>query len=667
MILATATRDQTKEHSTGKNARRVLLINPADLPDVALALRDVLASSETLFDRGVPVYIARSADGGLPVAVPLTTHGVVRITHQHCRPVALTKTGTKPTTLPDRIAGLYLDMLGDWHLPKLVGITNAPLLTEDGGARVAEGYDRHAGLYCSNVPELVLPERPTKQQALTAVTTLRHTFRTFPFADAVRISDPTLGVDVVDLGRPIGMDESGFLVGLLTAVCRQSLWLAPGFLLNAPQISGAGSGKGLLARAISAIAYGLRPRPFTPGNDRHEMDKRIVAELIEGGPVLFMDNVNATLLRSNTLASIITERPCGVRELGRSRMVKLEHSTFVVLTGNGLSVSEDLARRFIFSQLDPQVEDPEARPFRPGFLEQIEHRRAELLGAALTVWRWGRQNAHHLKPGITLGSFETWGTWVRDPLLALGCQDPVAQIKEIKAKDPKRQKVAEIYELWWANHAATPTRASELAEEVKAAIDPQDRGRQFITRAVEDLTGTRQSGFVLTRQKGEGRKAVATYALKQTTDSDGAKTHTGHTPHTQTEPESSTEPTLRTDRGNGDAQGMPEAPAALTQGMSAVADSESTTNTTPWDELAGMRGMRGIPSAVNAVEKLGPNGAARCAQCGLPADDQPIHEVGDGWRTAMLHRRCEIAWLHAAPVAGSTSGGAHSGTLSSSH
>src|SRR5215510_7240075 len=288
------------------------------------------------------------------------------------------------------------------------------------------------------------------------------------------------------------------------------------------------------------------------------MDKRIVAELIESGPVIFMDNVNATLLRSNTLASIITERPSGVRELGKSRMIKLEHASFVVLTGNGLTVSEDLARRFIFSQLDPQLEDPESRPFKPGFLEQIEKGRSELLGAALTIWRWGRQNAHSLKPGIALGSFETWGTWVRDPLLALGCRDPVAQIREIKARDPRRQKVAEIFEMWWEHHGDAPTKASELADEVKAAIDPQGRGRQFIVKAIEDLAGTRQSGFVLTRQKGEGRKAVATYQLKKVAPKgEGLGSHPPHPPHPPAGAETSAESGSAVGEPSGDTSGMP--------------------------------------------------------------------------------------------------------------
>jgi hypothetical protein len=286
-------------HSTNGNGSEVkpaLIVDDGDLPAVAAKLRDILARSGALFDRGMPVRVVRPVDGGLPVALPLTHHGVVRVAHQHCWPQKPCWP-PKNTTLPDRVAHFYLDMAGDWQLPKLVGITSSPILTSDGSIHITEGYEAGSGLFCWGIPQLVLPDRPSKEQALAALTTLRNSFKTFPFADAVRRFDRELGVDILDPEAPIGIDESGFLAGLLTAVCRQSLWLAPGLLLNAPQISGAGSGKGLLARAISSIAYGIQPRPFTPGNDKHEMDKRIVAALIEGGPILFMDNANATLLR----------------------------------------------------------------------------------------------------------------------------------------------------------------------------------------------------------------------------------------------------------------------------------------------------------------------------------------------------------------------------------
>jgi hypothetical protein len=633
---------------TNGEARPVLIIDPGELPQVAEKLRDILAASGAFFDRGVPVRIATPA-GGLPIATPLTNHGVVRAAHQFCRPM---KDGMN-ATLPERVAGLYLDMTGEWRLPRLIGISTSPLLSDDGSIHIATGYDPKSGLYCCNVPELVLPEQPTKEQAAAALATLRFAFRTFPFADAERQFDAALGVDVVDLEKPIGLDESGFLNGLLTSVCRQSLHLAPGLLLNAPQISGAGNGKGLIARAIGAIAYGIRPRPFTMGNDKHEMDKRLVAEVMEGAPIVFMDNLNGTLLRSSTLASLITERPAGVRILGRSQMVKLEHASFFVVTGNGLTISEDLARRFISSGLDAQCEDPEQRPFKPGFIEQIEQRRAELLTAALTVWRWGRQNKS-LKSGTTLGSFESWGQWVRDPLLALGCKDPVERISEIKAKDPDRQKISEIYELWWEHHEDAPMKASELNEEIRTIIDPQGRGRQFVAKAVEDLTGTRQSGFVLTRQKGQGRKAVATYALKETPSKDtppgDGEGHTPHPPHTRDDEEISTKSIASDDDESGYASGMPGGcqghAGGHTQGISLDSVLETEAVSMASDQAEGMGGMRGMPPSTAAK-------AIICAQCHGPPDARDptaMHRIGDP--LVRLHAVCKPHYERQAKQAG---------------
>ena len=187
---------------------------------------------------------------------------------------------------------------------------------------------------------------------------------------------------MVDIGTPPGRDESAFLLDLQTAVCRPSLWLAPGALFTAPAVSGAGSGKGLLVRATCMIAFGISPRAFTTGSERHELDKRFAAELMEAQPALFLDNANGLALRSDTLASVLTERPARVRVLGRSLMVPLNSTAFIAVTGNGLTVTEDLARRFIPCELDARCEDPESRPFASGFLKDIERQRSELLAAA---------------------------------------------------------------------------------------------------------------------------------------------------------------------------------------------------------------------------------------------------------------------------------------------
>jgi len=208
-------------------------------------------------------------------------------------------------------------------------------------------------------------------------------------------------------------------------------------------------------------------------------------------------------------------------------MVPLNASAFVILTGNGLSVSEDLARRFIAVDFDAGTEDPEARTFTIDIRLEVKRRRTELLAAMLTIWRWGRLN-QSLKPGRMLGSFEQWCAWVRDPLLALGCKDPADRVSEAKERDGRRQVIAELFALWWERHEDRAMAIRDLNDDVCRVIDPQGRGRQFLSSQFEKLTGTRMAGFVLTRQAAAGKWGVATYALAKTDKQEGHRDHREH-------------------------------------------------------------------------------------------------------------------------------------------
>jgi hypothetical protein len=226
-------------------------------------------------------------------------------------------------------------------------------------------------------------------------------------------------------------------------------------------MSGAGAGKGLLARCICIVAFGREPHAVTAGGTSEELEKRIAAELMEGSSALFLDNLNNTAFKSDLLASAITERPAKVRVLGKSQMVLLNATVFVILTGNGLTISEDLARRFVVIDFDPRTENPEAREFKTDIRVEVTNRRKELLAALLTIWRWGRITVD-IKPGLPLGSFEQWCRWVRDPLLALGCQDPVERVREVKERDDRRQATADIFAIWWEKHRDSPVRVRDL-------------------------------------------------------------------------------------------------------------------------------------------------------------------------------------------------------------
>ena len=518
--------DAAEDSVVSSVERSRLLIDQCN-PDRSVAdLRNILRASGLLFDRGVPVRIVINQVERRAVAEPITPDGLVLLGHAACRPFRFKDGLEVDARLPRSMATMYLDWRGEWRLAVLNGISSAPLLQDDGTIFSGNGYDASSGMWLDNVPDCasIVSARPSTNDAIAALRLFRDAFKTFCFADAQTTNTAGHACPVVDINKPPGKDESGFLNAALTAVCRPSLQLAPGVLFRAAPMSGSGAGKGLLARCICLVAFGRQPHAVTAGATAEEFEKRMAAELIAGGPVLFLDNLNDSAVKSDLLASVITERPTRIRILGKSKMVPLNASAFIILTGNGVKVSEDLARRFVTVDFDPRTEDPEARSFSSEIHADICARRMELLAALLTIWRWGR-----LEPGIqagrTLGSFEKWGRWIRDPLLTLGCQDPVDRISDTKHQDSRRRSIAELYAAWWERHGSTPVPASGLHREVTQVVDPQGRGRQFLASYLERNVGARMGGFVLTRQASTGKWGTATYALITT---DGSKEDRGH-------------------------------------------------------------------------------------------------------------------------------------------
>jgi putative DNA primase/helicase len=468
-----------------------LVIDGSNVTETAKQLAKLFAQHQRFLFNGHQLVEIVAETGNMPRAIIVTNEAVRVFAHEICTPVRIVKGKT--------------------------------ILASDGSFRTGSGYDEATGMWCHDIPAVHVPEQPNRAQAKASLDVLREFFRTFAFADAERIMDTSLGVDVVNPDAPIGLDESSFLVSLMTAVCRASLPLAPGILAAAPAFSGAGTGKGLATKAICIIASGAPPSAFTSGHDAEEMDKRLTAALTEARPAIFLDNYNGKDLTSDILASALTESLCEVRPMGHTIMVRLHTRTLVAMTGNDVQIAEDMARRIIRTDYDAKVENPELRPFKPGFLDSVHAERATLLGHALTIWRWGRQNADLLR-GKPLGSYEIWAQWCRDPLINLGARDPVDRLAAIKAADPKRKNILTVFETWWAAHQDKLLPAKDLDQSVIQAIDGKAGfrdgefrySRQFVARWQSHIN-TRVGGYVLTSIPiGPDSKPVAHYKLTPT-------------------------------------------------------------------------------------------------------------------------------------------------------
>ena len=246
-----------------------LVIQRDDLPATARDLCGRLSASGEIFVRAGRLVRLVLASGAADLkAVEFSAHAIVVRAHEICRPVEMRVVNDEiipvPATLPHRVAQLVLATPEMWAAPELRGISSAPLLNADGSIYASRGYDVATRQWCTGLDLPPIPERPTQEDAHASLLTLRDAFSTFAFADREIVAGSNFA-PLTDLSRPPAMDETLFLVALLTAVCRPSLPSAPAILIRAPTLSGMGTGKGLLVRAICAIAFGAAPHAFSGG------------------------------------------------------------------------------------------------------------------------------------------------------------------------------------------------------------------------------------------------------------------------------------------------------------------------------------------------------------------------------------------------------------------
>ena len=177
-------------------------------------------------------------------------------------------------------------------------------------------------------------------------------------------------------------------------------------------------------------------------------------------------------------------------------------------------------RKIIVSTLDPGVEVPSLRKFAlaaQAWLAHLKVQRTTTQRCANGLG-FGRQQeeAGRLESGEAFGSFDQWCRWCRDPLVALGCQDRVARIHELRAADPQRELSAELLVTWWEHHKDEWVSQKTLAEAVREIADPEKRGPQYLRTRLNGFDGTRSAGFVFERFKDPNRPTMpSTYRLTQ--------------------------------------------------------------------------------------------------------------------------------------------------------
>ena len=230
---------------------------------------------------------------------------------------------------------------GERRLPILAGVITTPTLRPNGTILSQPGYDGQTRLLLLDPPQLPpIPDMPSKAEASAALDLLDSLLEGFPFVD--------------DASRSVALS------GIITPVVRRATPVAP---LHANTAPVAGSGKSYLIDIASAVHSGERAPVIAAGRTEEETEKRLGAALLNGQPIVSIDNVNGQL-GGDALCQMIERPVVSLRPLGVSKLVKIESHATMFATGNNIQLVGDMTRRVILCSLDPNMERPELRTFR---------------------------------------------------------------------------------------------------------------------------------------------------------------------------------------------------------------------------------------------------------------------------------------------------------------
>lgn len=330
----------------------------------------------------------------------------------------------------------HYEARGEWRLRVLRGIIEAPMLRPDGTVLAEPGYDPSTGIVLDfNGTEFPpVPDAPSYEDGLAALGRLKDIIKDFPF-----VPDRE-----GDTGGPSAA-RSVALSAMLTGVCRKSLRTAPAHAIDASSMA---TGKTLLCDVISMLATGRPAAAISQGRTREEFNKRLFSILLQGDPVVVIDNIEQEV-ESDEFCSVLTAPEWQNRVLGESENRVVPTNVLFLPNGNNIRFKGDMTTRVILCRMDAGMENPGARTFDRDLRAYVPAHRPELVAAALTVLRAfivaGRPGLVDLEP---FARFEDWSNLVRGALVWLGEPDPLVTRDAVVSIDPARENLGALLRAW---------------------------------------------------------------------------------------------------------------------------------------------------------------------------------------------------------------------------
>jgi hypothetical protein len=364
----------------------------------------------------------------------------------------------------DFITDYLTQMRGRYGARPLRGIVRVPRIDDSGKIHFNSGYDAQTGLFHDKSPTFDVPPNPSIDDARRAAEVLLYPFSMYQFADPAA-------------GRAL------LLAAIFTAIERPNLPVAPMFVVRS---SMAGTGKGLIVRALVRLAFDTAPVFITWGGSGEEFEKRLAALLLQTPGMISIDNANGIQIKGDLLESIITEGCADIRPLGHSKIVKVWNRSFLSLTGVNPVITGDMARRSLPIDILPRSADPERDRYGFNPVEVVQRGREDLLRGAFTIMRAFRLAGMPTSNLPAVGSFDDWSRRVRDLVYWLTDYDVGETFRQNKAEDPRRQDDAALVAALHDNYGGNSFKSADVFD-VYSKVSNSKRPNSLVTVTQTEL------------------------------------------------------------------------------------------------------------------------------------------------------------------------------------
>lgn len=368
-----------------------------------------------------------------------------------------------PLTLAQSILSI-----GTWPgLRQLKRVSHLPPVTLAGRVSDRPGYDAASRVYYLG-NGVDLPQRPTRDEALTAVNRIFRFVRVVNFREAA--------------------DKARWLSLVLTLATRTAYDTCPVYIHRAADVN---SGKTTSAHVAYGLLYGELPEDA----EQKDPDDSEWSKTVHGWsrmPLVLWDNEKQGSRFANAkLAKIITNPRSRDRELREHRFLRSDFSgTVFLVTGNNLTLDSDMAARCLVTNFLRITEvDPD---FDPTNQQAFERARGQALRDVYTIVRAWAVAGCPTRTATPHRKFLAWSSIVQQICLWLGFADPVS---DNSALDSDRVAAETI--LWQLGkiYGDEPWRAADLHRRYC-------EGDEKATEAVGAVQ-------VLSRRRGRFESAIA--------------------------------------------------------------------------------------------------------------------------------------------------------------